>query len=447
MERKAPIKSVSSSLLDLRKKARAEKKYRFRHLYTLLNEELLYRSFHELKKSAATGVDKVTWWQYESDLKANIDSLVERLKQKRYRAKLVRRRYIPKSPGKQRPLGIPALEDKLVQRAARSILEAIYEEDFLECNMGYRPGRGAQQLVKNLQHDLYCGKRINCVVEADIRSFFDKIDHDWLVRMLEKRINDRAMIRLIRKWLRAGILEEDGAIIHPATGSPQGGIISPMLANVYLHYALDLWVQKRFARGNRGEMLYVRYADDFICAFQYGSDARRFYAELPGRLGKFALEVSEEKTNIIEFSRFNIEGSRPFTFLGLDFYWARNRGGKPMVKRCTNKKKFRQSLRNLKEWIKENRNQRIGRIAAMLRSKLQGYWNYYGVIGNSEMLYKFNLYAQRIVFKWLNRRSERKSYNWAGFNQMWKELGIPGPRIVETPYRMTNRNLELGLAQ
>ena len=243
MERKAPIKSVSSSLLDLRKKARAEKKYRFRHLYTLLNEELLYRSFHELKKSAATGVDKVTWWQYESDLKANIDSLVERLKQKRYRAKLVRRRYIPKSPGKQRPLGIPALEDKLVQRAARSILEAIYEEDFLECNMGYRPGRGAQQLVKNLQHDLYCGKRINCVVEADIRSFFDKIDHDWLVRMLEKRINDRAMIRLIRKWLRAGILEEDGAIIHPATGSPQGGIISPMLANVYLHYALDLWVQ------------------------------------------------------------------------------------------------------------------------------------------------------------------------------------------------------------
>ena len=447
MERKAPIKSVSSSLLDLRKKARAEKKYRFRHLYTLLNEELLYRSFHELKKSAATGVDKVTWWQYESDLKANIDSLVERLKQKRYRAKLVRRRYIPKSPGKQRPLGIPALEDKLVQRAARSILEAIYEEDFLECNMGYRPGRGAQQLVKNLQHDLYCGKRINCVVEADIRSFFDKIDHDWLVRMLEKRINDRAMIRLIRKWLRAGILEEDGAIIHPATGSPQGGIISPMLANVYLHYALDLWVQKRFARGNRGEMLYVRYADDFICAFQYGSDARRFHEELPGRLGKFALEVSEEKTNIIEFSRFNIKGSRPFTFLGLDFYWAWDRSGKPTLKRRTNKKKFRQSLQNLTEWIKKNRNQRIGRIAAMLRSKFRGYWNYYGVIGNSEMLGKFNWYAQRIVFKWLNRRSERKSYNWATFNQMWQELGIPGPRIVETPYRMTNRNLELGLAQ
>ncbi len=203
-------------------------------------------------------------------------------------------------------------------------------------------------------------------------------------------------------------------------------------------------VHVRFCEG-----LGVRFprATHLICAFQYGSDARRFHEELPGRLGKFALEVSEEKTNILEFSRFNVEGSRPFTFLGLDFYWARDRSGKPTVKRRTNKKKFRQSLQNLTEWIKKNRNQRIGRIAAMLRSKFRGYWNYYGVIGNSEMLAKFNWYAQRIVFKWLNRRSERKSYNWATFNQMWKELGIPGPRIVEIPYRMTNRNLELGLAR
>ena len=435
MERKAPKKSVSSSLQDLRGKAKADKKYRFRNLYTLINEELLYQSFYRLKRTAAPGIDRVTWQDYEADLEVNISDLLDRLKAKRYRARLIRRKSIPKGNGKRRPLGIPVLEDKIVQQAVRTILEAIYEADFMESSHGYRPNRGAQALLKQLQHELYCEKRINWIVEADIKSFFDRMNHGWLIRMLEERINDRAMIRLITKWLKAGVLEEDGQEVHPETGSPQGGIISPLLANLYLHYVLDLWTEKPIRRSNRGQMLYVRYADDFICGFQYPSDARRYHQALKDRLAKFGLEIAEEKTHILRFSKFDPERSRPFTFLGIDFYWEADRNGKPMIKRRTNKEKFRRSLRGLKEWIKKHRNERIGTLAATLRKKFQGYWNYYGLQGNSRMLWKYWWYSQGLVYKWLNRRSQRKSYTGQAFRAMWQAMKIPEPRIVESAYR------------
>jgi len=234
---------MPTSLQGIAEKAQSQKRYRFRNLYGMLNEELLKESWREIKKSAASGVDQISAQDYEQHLEENIRDLVERLKQKRYRAKLVKRHYIPKGNGKLRPLGIPAVEDKLLQVAATRLLAAIYEQDFLRCSYGYRPGVGALDAVDNLTVKLQFG-RYKYVVEADIKGFFDNLDHDWRIRMLEERIEDRAFLGLIRKWLRAGILDTTGAIIHPVTGTPQGGVVSPVLSNVYLHYVLDVWFEK-----------------------------------------------------------------------------------------------------------------------------------------------------------------------------------------------------------
>jgi hypothetical protein len=252
--------------------------------------------------------------------------------------------------------------------------------------------------------------------------------------MLEQRVDDRAFIRLIRKWLKAGVLEEAGEVIHPATGTPQGGIISPVLANIYLHYVLDLWVEKSVRKGNRGAMVYMRYADDFVAGFEYGEDAQRFSRELPGRLAKFALSMAEDKSGILRFSRCDVKGSGCFTFLGFEFYWGNTRQGKVTVKRRTSKKKFRASLANLKEWLGKNRSRPLKVLAVTLRRKFVGYGNYYGVIGNSERLWRYWQESLRLIFKALNRRSQRKSYNWATFTQMWKTLAIPYPKVIEKPY-------------
>jgi group II intron reverse transcriptase/maturase len=424
---------VSRTLLELREKAQREPKHRFRSLYREINLPMLYESFRNLKRAAAPGVDGVSVADYEKDLDDNLRQLLERLVGKTYRAQHVRRKYIPKGGGKTRPLGIPALEDKIVQQAASELLQAIYEADFLDVSKGYRPGRGPRDASQELREKLFC-ERVHWVVEADIKGFFDHVDHDWLCRMLEQRVDDRAFIRLIRKWLKAGVLEEAGEVIHPATGTPQGGIISPVLANIYLHYVLDLWVEKSVRKGNRGAMVYMRYADDFVAGFEYGEDAQRFSRELPGRLAKFALSMAEDKSGILRFSRCDVKGSGCFTFLGFEFYWGNTRQGKVTVKRRTSKKKFRASLANLKEWLGKNRSRPLKVLAVTLRRKFVGYGNYYGVIGNSERLWRYWQESLRLIFKALNRRSQRKSYNWATFTQMWKTLAIPYPKVIEKPY-------------
>jgi len=319
-------------------KARSNQQHRFRDLYRCLNEELIYHAWKSLNKRAASGVDKVTADAYAEDLHGNIQRLVERLKTKRYRAKLVRRVYIPKENGKQRPLGIPALEDRLVQSAVTKVLTAIYEQDFLDCSYGYRAGRSAHDAVSELTRELQFGP-YHTVVEADIRGFFDHMDHDWLLEMLEQRIDDRAFLGLIRKWLKAGILETDGEVIHPETGTPQGGIVSPILANVYLHYALDLWFDRVVKKSCRGKAVLVRYADDWVCAFEHEDDAERFYQTLPERLEKFGLEVAQEKTNKLLFSRRCLRKGQRFIFVGFEFYGESDRKGLPRVKRRTAPKK------------------------------------------------------------------------------------------------------------
>ena len=425
---------MSRSLLALRQKAAAEPKHRFRSLYRMIDLPMLYECYHELRREAAPGVDGIDVAAYGEQLDERLADLLERLKAQRYRAQLVRRRYIPK-PGsaKQRPLGIPVVEDKLVQMAASRILEAIYEADFLDSSMGYRGGRGARAATQKLQHVLFHG-RIGWMVEADIEGFFDHLDHDWLIKMLEQRVNDRSFLRLVRKWLKAGILEVDGRVLHPATGTPQGGIVSPILANIYLHYVLDLWTERTVRRSGRGQLEYLRYADDFVCGFEHEAEARRYLGALRGRLAKFGLTLAEAKSGIVRFQRHDLQ-SGVFTFLGFDFYWAKTRREFRTVKRRTSKKKFRASLAALQEWLRENRSQRLRWLGEKLRAKIRGYWNYYGVISNSPSLQDYWYQAKRLVYKWLNRRSQRRSYSWAGFEAMWQTLGIPMPRIVEIPYR------------
>ncbi len=436
--RKVPVKSVSSSLTALREKASREPGHRFGGLYTMINLPLLRESFHLLRRDAASGVDGQSVADYESDLEANLADLLERLKGKRYRAKLVRRKYIPKSGGKLRPLGIPALEDKIVQMAARRILEAIYEADFLESSRGYRSGKGARHASQMLREEL-ATKKVNWVVEADIKGFFNNLDHSKLLDMLRKRIDDEAFVRLIGKWLSAGVLEEDGAIVHPATGTPQGGIVSPVLANVYLHHVLDTRIEADVKLKARPDVVYLRYADDFVCGFYSEPDAKRFLSWLRRQLAAYGLELAEEKSGIVKFTRFDVKGSGRFTFLGFDFYWSETRNGKRTVKRQTNRKKMNASLQSMKQWIRTNRNRTLKELGPTLRRKLLGHYNYYGVIGNSKSLGKFQYWTQHIVFKWLNRRSQRRSYNWTGFNQMWQTLGMPTPQVVEKPYRYQTR--------
>ncbi|MBF0197929.1 MAG: group II intron reverse transcriptase/maturase [Planctomycetes bacterium] len=394
-------------------------------------------AFDRLRKKASPGVDNVTWEEYEVNLKGNLEDLVDRLKSKSYRARLIKRKYIPKINGKMRPLGIPVLEDKIIQLAVARILDSIFDGHFHDGSYGYRKNTGAKDAVDELKFSLTFGT-FGYVVEADIKGFFDNIDHDWMLRMLEHRINDKAFIGLIRKWLKAGILD-DGMVINPATGTPQGGIVSPVLANIYLHYALDLWFEKCIKPRCSGKCILVRYADDYVAAFQYKNEAEWFYQKQSERLNKFNLEIAPEKTNLIRFTRFIPNKGESFEFLGFSFQWRPVRSGKPMVSATTSKKKFTASVATFKEWIKSNRNKRVNVLMRKLKSKLQGYWNYYGIPGNSRALKSMFRQVYELLFKWLNRRSQRKSYTRWGLNDLLATFNVPKPCIKPFPYTHRRR--------
>lgn len=416
---------MQTSLERIANKAQRDKKYRFQNLYGMLNEELVEYSWRCLNKNAAAGIDKISYHEYDDNASENISGLVERLKEKRYRAKLVRRQYIPKGRGKMRPLGIPAIEDKLLQYAVLLILQAIYEQDFLPNSYGYRPGRGAKDAVKGIRKTLEEGK-YNYVVEADIKGYFDNIDHEWLIKMMEQRIDDKSFISLIRKWLKAGIMDTDGKVLHPLTGTPQGGIISPMLSNIYMHYVLVLWFERVVKRYCKGGAYLCVYADDFVCAFTYRKDAERFYEALGKRLGKFGLTLSPDKTNVIEFTR---KTGNSFDFLGFEFRLART--GKRRVRIRTSREKIRKSIQNFKIWCKAKRHEKLDKLFGELNVKLRGYYNYYGVKGNSKSLNEYFFIAMRTLYRNLNQRSQRKSYNWNGFKALIKHFHVVYPRLTE----------------
>ncbi len=307
---------MQTSLQGIAHKAAQEKTYRFRNLFGLLTITNLIWCWSKLNKRAAPGIDRTTARMYGKDLAGHVTALVGRVKAGIYRARLILRRYIPKGEGKWRPLGLPVTEDKLLQTAVAQILTAIYEADFLPCSYGYRAGIGAREAVKQLSLWLYYHP-IHYVVEADIKGYFDHIRHDLLMEMLQRRIEDKPFLRLIQKWLKAGILETDGQVTQPVTGTPQGGIVSPILANIYLHYVLDEWFEDVVKRYCRGEAYVIRYADDFVCAFQYLDDAERFYRVLGQRLDKHGLQMAEEKTRLLRFSRQHWEEGQGLSFWGL----------------------------------------------------------------------------------------------------------------------------------
>ena len=424
---------MQTSLQGIAKKAKLNKKYRFRDLYRLLNEENLLDSWKYLNSKAASGVDRISTKEFEINLLSNIQGLVKSLKEKRYRAKLIRRVNIPKENGKHRSLGIPTIGDKLIQKAVARILEAIYEQDFLSCSYGYRPTIGAKDAVRDISTTLVRG-RYGYLLDADLQGFFDHINHQWLLKMLEERIDDKPFIHLITKWLKAGILSTDGKILHPVTGTPQGGIVSPILANIYLHYVLDLWFEKKVKPNCKGEAYLCRYADDFICAFRFKDDVEGFDKALIERLNKFGLSLSSDKTRIIRFSRFE-KGTNYFEFLGFEFRWGTSRKGKDMIKRRTSRKKLLSSLKRFTLWCRKYRNFRLRVIFKLLNAKLRGYYNYYGVIGNFTSLQKFFFQALRILYKWLNRRSQKRSFCYNIFNQITKVYNIEKPRITEFSYQ------------
>jgi RNA-directed DNA polymerase len=422
-----------TSLGGIAQRASACKDHRFQNLYGLLDAGFLFSCWDDLNKDAASGVDRVTAQAYEADLLANLVDLAERLKTNRYRARLVRRHYIPKADGGERPLGIPVLEDKLVQLACAKRVGAILEQDFLPVSYAYRPGRGATDAVTDLGFNLQFG-RFGYVVEADIKGFFNHLDHDWLVRMLAERIDDRPFLNLIRKWLKAGVLETDGSILDPETGVPQGGVISPILANIYLHYALDLWFERKVKPQCGGQALIIRYADDFVCAFQYRHDARRFYEVLPERLKKFSLEVAPAKTRILRFSRFKPGLRHRFAFLSFELYWDRDRQGDLRVMKRTARKSLQRAKQKVKEWIKANRHLPGRRFVKELNRRLIGHYNYFGLRTNSQALGTFFHVAMGCAFKWLNRRGgKRRSFTWARFTAAMQNLQVAQPRIVEKP--------------
>jgi group II intron reverse transcriptase/maturase len=310
------------------------------------------------------------------------------------------------------------------------VLSAIYEEDFLPNSFGYRPGRGSRETSKALAFNLQIG-RFGYVVEADIKGFFDHLQHDWLMKMLELRIQDGAFLGLIDKWLKGGILETDGRVLHPESGTPQGGVISPILANIYLHYVLDLWFEKVVKPRCRGRALLVRYADDFVCAFEYASDAQRFYRVLPQRLAKFGLSVAPEKTRIHRFSRFEPSKERSFCFLGYEFYWAPDSRGIARVWRRTAPKKLRESISAFKAWVREHRHKSVQDLLRTTKQKLTGHYNYFGVIGNHKAIVRYHGALLRLLHKWLNRRSQRRGMTWEKLERLAKLFNLPLPRCTE----------------
>ncbi len=435
--------TVGTKLLRIAAKARKDRKFKFTSLYHLMNEELLLECFRRLSADKAAGIDEVTKNEYAENLEANIRDLVGRLHRMAYRPQPVRRVYIPK-PGsdKLRPLGIPSLEDKLVQSALARILGAIYEEEFIEGSYGFRPGRSCHDALRALSQAVEW-EGTNYIAEADIKGFFDNVDHDWLTRMLEHRIADKRVLRMVRRFLKSGVMEA-GEMRASEEGVPQGGSISPVLANVYLHYALDLWFEKIYRKSCKGKTRLIRYADDFVVCFVSKEDAMRFPAELAERLKKFGLEVEPTKTKVLEFGRdaeahARARGVKPetFDFLGFTHYCSRSRDGRRFrMKRVTSRKKFRAKLVTMKEWLKRIRMKPTQWIMQRIGLKLRGHYQYYGVTDNYRGVARFYHEVRRLLYKWLNRRSQRRSYTWAAFEELLKLLPLPKPRVrVHLYYR------------
>jgi RNA-directed DNA polymerase len=419
----------------VRQVAQGDREARFTALLHHVDVARLRAAYWALNPRAATGVDGVTWRAYGQDLEANLRELHGRVQRGAYRARPSRRAYIPKADGRLRPLGIAALEDKLLQRAVVEVLGAIYETDFLGFSYGFRPGRSPHDALDALAVGIR-RRRVNWVLDADIRDFFTSLDHGWLEKFLEHRIADRRMLRLIRKWLKAGVIE-NGVWSESVEGTPQGASASPLLANVYLHYAFDLWAERWRRRQARGDVIVVRFADDYIVGFEHHRDAQRFLADLRDRFAKFCLELHPEKTRLIEFGRFAAERRRArglgkpetFGFLGFTHICAKERSGRFTLKRITDPKRMRAKLRQVKQELARRRHQPVPEQGRWLASVVRGHLAYHAVPGNSRAVRAFRTQASRHWCAELRRRGQRHRLNWKRMDRLAKRW-LPPARIT-----------------
>jgi len=430
---------ANSALERVRRVAKQDKEARFTALLHHVNLERLRAAYKALRRGAAAGVDGVTWQVYERDLERNLRDLYGRLHRGAYRAKPSRRVYIPKADGRLRPLGIAALEDKIVQRAVVEVLNAIYEVDFLGFSYGFRRGRSQHDALDALATGIL-RKKVNWVLDADIRGFFDAIDHGWMAKFVEHRIADKRVLRLIQKWLTAGVME-DGTKMVSEGGTPQGATVSPLLANVYLHYVFDLWAQQWRRRRARGDMIIMRFADDFVVGFEHRSDAELFLDELRERFAMFALELHADKTHLLEFGRFAARSRRArgfgrpetFDFLGFTHMCAKTQKGRFMLKRRTISKRMRTKLREVKTKLMRRRHLSIPEQGRWLASVVRGHLAYYAVPGNIDAVAAFRTQATRHWYRALRRRSQRSRLDWKRMNRLANRWLPPARKMHPWP--------------
>lgn len=424
---------MSTGLQKVAERAKREPAAKFHSLAHLIDVRLLGRAFARLRKDAAVGVDGITKERYGQALEENLRDLHERLRTKRYRHQPIRRVHIPKETGKSRPIGISATEDKVVQNALREVLEAIYEQDFLPCSYGFRPGRSAHDAVRALTRAVDGGEA-NFILEIDVASFFDHVDRSQLAEMLRKRVVDGSMLRLIGKCLHVGVL--DGEVFtRPDEGTVQGSTLSPLLGNVYLHHALDLWFTEDVKPRLRGKAVLVRYADDAVFGFERQDDAERVRAVLEKRLARFNLSLNPDKTRLLDFrrpakSQGEGKGRSTFDFLGFTWYWRRTRRGWWSVACKTRRARLSRAAKAVADWCRRHRHLPVKEQHAALTRRVQGHFNYFGVNGNTESLKRLVDEVRRIWFKWLNRRSQRSRLTWERFEDLLRAFPLPTPRVV-----------------
>jgi len=422
---------MSTVEVQIAERARKYSEVPLTNLHHFIDESLLQESFASLNKKGASGVDGQSWHDYNGKKQERIGALLSAFKSGRYRAPHIRRVYIPKGDGKQRPLGLPTVEDKILQTAVTKVLGPIYEQLFYENSYGFRPGRSQHEALDKLFKEVsFHGKRY--VIDADMKNYFGTIGHQELREFLRLRIRDKVIERMIGKWLKAGILEK-GNVEYPKTGTPQGGSISPLLSNIYLHYVLDEWFMEQVRPLLTGSSTLIRYADDFLLLFSNKEDAYRVMNVLPKRLAKYGLSLHPDKTKLVELDNDDKSAPRTFDFLGMTHYMGNSRKGNRILKRKTSSKKYRMSLQRMEEWIKRNRHEPLNGLIPELNDKLRGYYHYYGMTFNSRMIENYHREVKRKLFKWLNRRGGKHKLNWeeyAWIVEQW--LPLTKPRIYRS---------------
>ncbi len=436
MEQTQSYTNTSTKRAWIAEQARAHPERVFNSLHHLIDEDWMREAYRRTRKDGASGIDGVKAADYERDLEANLKSLLERIKAGRYHAPPVRRQYIPKADGRLRPLGIPTLEDKVAQRAIVMLLEPIYESDFLSCSYGFRPGRSAHDALDTVYESI--GRQGQTwVIDADVAGYFDSIPHSEIRAVLDLRIKDGVVRRMIDRWLKAGVLEA-GTLHKSETGTPQGGVISPLIANLFLHHVLDRWFAETVQPRLRGASQLVRFADDFVLTFADGGDGQRVLAVLGKRLGRFGLTLHATKTRYVDFRPpQNAGGHEPhasFDFLGFTHVWGRSRRGYWVVRQLTAKQRLARGLQAVNEWCKKHRHAPLAEQQKRLASVIRGHCNYYGLTGNSKRLGQFRYQVVRLWQKWLSRRSRKSRVNWERMTEVLRRYPLPPAKVVRTIY-------------